>query len=213
MATMGKSKYYVVWEGVSPGIYSSWAECRRQVQNYAGAKYKGFASQQEATAAFREGYSAYYAGQRAADSEAASEATACPEWVLDTLAVDASCLGNPGLMEYRGVYVRTGKELFHVGPFPDGTNNVGEFLALVHALALLKKNNSTMTVCSDSRNAIAWVRAKQCKTKLAHTENNAPIFDLIARAEKWLRENTYTNKIVKWETREWGEVPADFGRK
>lgn len=42
-------------------------------------------------------------------------------------------------MEYRGVYVRTGQELFRIGPYPDGTNNVGEFLALVHALALLKK--------------------------------------------------------------------------
>ena len=70
-----------------------------------------------------------------------------------------------------------------------------------------------MTICSDSRNAIAWGRARQCKTKLARTGRNDVIFDLIARAEKWLRENDYTNKIVKWETREWGEVPADFGRK
>ena len=210
---MGNSKYYVVWEGVSPGIYSSWAECRRQVQNYAGAKYKSFASQEEATVAFREGYSAYYAGRSASGGGAAPVTASCPEWLLDSVAVDASCLGNPGVMEYRGVYVRTGQVLFRVGPFPDGTNNVGEFLALVHALALLKKNNSAMTVCSDSGNAIAWVRAKQCKTKLARTEKNGPIFDLIARAEKWLRENAYANKIVKWETREWGEVPADFGRK
>ncbi len=208
---MSQSKYYVVWVGHSPGIYDSWTECRRQVQNYPQAKYKGFASQQEAAAAFREGYAAYYAGQRSAASR--EPKPSCPDWVLDTLAVDASCLGNPGVMEYRGVYVRTGKEIFRVGPFPDGTNNVGEFLALVHALALLKKHNSPMTICSDSRNAIAWVRARQCKTKLARTGRNDVIFDLIARAEKWLRDNDYTNKIVKWETREWGEVPADFGRK
>lgn len=211
---MSKSKYYVVWDGVSPGIYASWTECRLQVQNYPGAKYKGFASQEEAAVAFREGYAAYYAGRNAvAKKSPSSVAKSCPEWVLDTLAVDASCLGNPGLMEYRGVYVRTGQELFRIGPYPDGTNNVGEFLALVHALALLKKNNSTMTICSDSRNAIARVRAKRCKTKLARTGKNEPIFDLISRAEKWLQENTYTNKIVKWETGEWGEVPADFGRK
>jgi hypothetical protein len=37
--------------------------------------------------------------------------------------------------------------------------------------------------------------------------------EMIERAEKWLKENRYSNKIVKWETELWGEVPADFGRK
>lgn len=207
---MAKSKYYVVWDGVAPGIYTSWTECRLQVQNYANAKYKSFDTQEEATAAYRDGYTAYYTAHKVEKSAVKGK---YPEWVREAIAVDASCLGNPGLMEYRGVYVATGQEIFRVGPMPDGTNNVGEFLALVHALALSKKNGSAITICSDSRNAIAWVQAKKCKTKLAHTDKNAPIFDLIARAEKWLRENTYANRIVKWETREWGEVPADFGRK
>ena len=210
---MSKQKYYVVWEGVAPGIYASWTECLLQVKSYPSAKYKSFDTREEAEKAFQSGYSDYYAGQKSQQQKSRAVPSEMPEWVLDTLAVDASCLGNPGLMEYRGVYVRTGQELFRIGPMPDGTNNVGEFLALVHALALLKKHNSAMTVCSDSRNAMAWVKAKQCKTKLAHTEKNAPIFDLIARAEKWLRENTFPNRIVKWETRQWGEVPADFGRK
>lgn len=183
-----------------------------QVKNYPSAKYKSFSTKEEAEAAFENGYTAYSAKPKA-ETSARAAAAKIPEWVLDTLAVDASCLGNPGTMEYRGVYVRTGQEIFRIGPFADGTNNVGEFLALVHALALLKKKGCDMTVCSDSRNAIAWVRAKHCKTKLAHTDRNAPVFDLIVRAEKWLRENTYANRIVKWETREWGEVPADFGRK
>ncbi len=209
---MAKNKYYVVWDGVAPGIYTSWTECRLQVQNYANAKYKSFDTQEEAAEAYRNGYSAYYATHKPV-SKATPKPASYPEWVLDSIAVDASCLGNPGLMEYRGVYIATGQQIFRVGPMPDGTNNVGEFLALVHALALAKKNNSNITICSDSRNAIAWVKAKTCKTKLTRTEKNAPIFDLIARAEKWLRENTYYNRIVKWETREWGEVPADFGRK
>ena len=209
---MDKPKYYVVWEGVSPGIYTSWTECRLQVKNYPSAKYKSFSTKEEAEAAFENGYTAYSASPKS-ETSARAAAAKIPEWALDTLAVDASCLGNPGTMEYRGVYVRTGQEIFRIGPFADGTNNVGEFLALVHALALLKKKGSGMTVCSDSRNAIAWVRAKQCKTELAHTDRNVPVFDLIVRAEKWLRENTYANRIVKWETREWGEVPADFGRK
>jgi ribonuclease HI len=116
-------------------------------------------------------------------------------------------------MEYRGVYTETSEELFHIGPFPQGTNNVGEFLALVHGLALLKQRNSALPVYSDSMNAIKWVKNKKCKTLLARSAANAKIFDLIERAEKWLKENTYTTTILKWETSEWGEIPADFGRK
>ena len=94
-----------------------------------------------------------------------------------------------------------------------GTNNIGEFLALVHGLALLKKMGNNMPIYSDSRNAMLWVKQKQCKTKLERNAVNAPIFDLIARAEAWLRNNQYDNRIIKWETEQWGEIPADFGRK
>lgn len=212
-----KFKYYVVWEGLAPGVYDSWEECQSQVKNYPGAKYKSFPTQEEAVQAFRTGYEEHL-GVLEQLAEAIKKGRpanldALPEDLKDSLAVDASCMGNPGKMEYRGVYVRTGEEIFRQGPFEDGTNNIGEFLALVHALALLKKKNSTMTICSDSRNAMAWVRDKKCKTKLERTERNAKIFELITRAEKWLAENTYTNRLVKWETKEWGEIPADFGRK
>ena len=56
-------------------------------------------------------------------------------------AVDAGCSGNPGPMEYRGVDMRTGKQIFHFGPI-QGTNNIGEFLAIVHALALMEQRAS-----------------------------------------------------------------------
>ena len=132
---------------------------------------------------------------------------------IPSLSVDAACSGNPGVMEYRGVDTATGREIFRMGPYPDGTNNVGEFLALVHGLSLMKKNGCTLPIYSDSVSAIAWVRAKQCKTKLMRTERNIPLFDLIARAERWLQSNTYSNQILKWDTPNWGEIPADFGRK
>jgi ribonuclease HI len=138
------------------------------------------------------------------------------EWIHDviknSLAVDASCSGNPGPMEYRGVYLGSGKEVFHFGPM-DGTNNIGEFLALVHALALLKKEGFDMPVYSDSLNAITWVKQKKCKTKLLRTPKTEALFRIIERAENWLRENTYITSILKWETKDWGEIPADFGRK
>ncbi|KAA6314154.1 Ribonuclease H, partial [termite gut metagenome] len=45
------------------------------------------------------------------------------------------------------------------------------------------------------------------------TPETEELFQIIERAEKWLRETTYTTQILKWNTEEWGEIPADFGRK
>ena len=136
-----------------------------------------------------------------------------PSFVVEnSLAVDAACSGNPGAMEYRGVHVASRQEVFHFGPVY-GTNNIGEFLAIVHGLALLKQKGFDMPIYSDSVNAINWIRQKKCKTKLPREPKTEELFKLIERAEKWLRENTYTTRILKWETKQWGEIPADFGRK
>lgn len=136
-----------------------------------------------------------------------------PPYLVDSLAVDAACAGNPGPMEYRGVLVRTGQEIFHVGPMEGGTNNIGEFLAIVHGLALQEKQGTHLPIYSDSVNAQKWIRLGICKTQLEENEQNAPIFDLIRRAESWLRTHTFRLPIYKWETSKWGEIPADFGRK
>lgn len=212
---MAQNKYYVVWKGLNPGIYDNWAECKMQVEGQDGAKYKSFETREAATDAFGKGYTHYL--KSASSSKAAANLTAAKTWVgkpiNESLAVDAACSGNPGDMEYRGVYTATGQELFHIGPLKKGTNNVGEFLALVHGLAWLKQKGSNLPVYSDSRNAIGWVKKKKCKTLLERIPVNEPIFDLIERAEKWLNTNTYTTTILKWETSEWGEIPADFGRK
>lgn len=137
-----------------------------------------------------------------------------PEINLSAIATDGACAGNPGVMEYRGVKVATGEEIFHVGPLPDGTNNVAEYLALVHALALLfKQNDGTTPIYTDSGTAVAWVRNRGCCTKLEPTERNRRIFEMIARANVWIRTHTPTNPILRWSTSLWGEIPADFGRK
>jgi ribonuclease HI len=116
-------------------------------------------------------------------------------------------------MEYRGVDTKTKKQLFFQGPFEEGTNNIGEFLAIVHGLALLKKTKSDKIIYTDSKTAISWVKNKKCNTKLKRSEKNKPVFDLVDRAIHWLKTNTYNTVIVKWETKAWGEIPADFGRK
>ena len=223
---MTKNKFYVVWHGVTPGIYTSWTECKAQVNGCEGAIYTGFPTREEAEKAYNSSPYIYIAR---AKNKAHSQNdklqmtnpptnrtdTALPlplEVHAEALAVDAACSGNPGPMEYRGVYLRTGQVIFHFGPM-HGTNNIGEFLAIVHALALLKQKGLDMPIYSDSRNAILWVKQKKCKTKLERNARTEELYQLIERAEKWLKENSYTTPILKWETTRWGEVPADFGRK
>ena len=185
-------------------------ECKRQVENFEGALYKSFPSQELAEKAYSSNPYKYIGKEK---SGTKARVLSQGDFIKDSLAVDAACSGNPGPMEYRGVYVADGRELFLKGPYQMGTNNVGEFLAIVHGLAFLKQQNIDIPIYSDSVNAMLWIKNKKCKTKLEACEENKIIFDLIARAEKWLNENTYKNKILKWETDQWGEIPADFGRK
>lgn len=223
-----KQKYYVVWYGREPGIYTSWEECVKQTSGFKGAKYKAYPSREEAEQAFicgpdgeqrpgntTENKAAALPGKAATPAREKTKKTqpALPSGVMEeAVAVDAACSGNPGKMEYRGVYLKTGRLLFHYGPCY-GTNNIGEFLAIVHALALIKKTGANVAVYSDSRNAILWVKQKKCKTTLPRNEKTEELFKIICRAEKWLRENNYDTPILKWETSRWGEIPADFGRK
>lgn len=148
-----------------------------------------------------------------------------PDWRHDTVlplpaevvakawAVDAACSGNPGPMEYQAIDLATGAQVFHFGPM-HGTNNIGEFLAIVHALALMEQQGiRDRVIYSDSYNAILWVRKKQCKTKLERNAQTEALYRIIQRAENWLRTHTITVPIMQWETRKWGDIPADFGRK
>lgn len=217
-----KPKFYVVWVGRDPGVYTDWDSCREQVNGAPGARYKSFATRQEAEAAYANPEQ-YLATRKAATGP---KKAAAPRKKLDAAdllllddgpqveawAVDAACAGNPGRMEYQGVDILTGRQIFHYGPV-HGTNNIGEFLAIVHALALQQKKGITKPIYSDSRNALLWIKGKKCKTKLERTPKTEELFRIIARAEDWLQKNPITTKIMKWETSRWGEIPADFGRK
>ena len=214
---MPKQKFYVVWRGRKPGVYDSWDDCKQQVEGFGEAAYKAYATLEDAEEAFWRGKEEAQPAQAVAGQDDKKGGTPLPAaaprpYDEDAIAVDAACSGNPGPMEYRGVDLRSGRELFHLGPL-HGTNNIGEFLAIVHALALLKKQGVKRTVYSDSRNALIWVRQKQCKTKLERNAQTECLFQLIDRAVIWLRNNKIEVPLLKWQTKEWGEVPADFGRK
>ncbi len=211
-----KAKYYVVWKGVTPGVYSSWDECKNNVQGFENTMYKSFSSLEEAQQAFTENPWEHLKskGSKKLNQTNNSALSTTPEKIIsDSIAVDAACSGNPGFVEYRGVYVSDNIEIFHVGPLQEGTNNIGEFLAIVHALALLKNNDKVLPIYSDSVNAIKWVTKKKCNTSLKRSTKNRVLFEIVDRAEKWLQTHTYSNPILKWDTANWGEIPADFGRK
>ncbi len=211
-----RQKWYVVWVGNNPGIYDSWEECKAQVDGYPGARYKSFNNQTEATEAYRNGDITVRETLRAIARGPRNTINylAFDDIIADSIAVDGACAGNPGMMEYRGVDVQTGVELFRRGPFPDATNNIGEFLAIVHALAMFhQQGNDHTAIYSDSLTAISWIRQCKCNTKVQRTPGNGLLFQLIQRAESWLQAHTWKNAIVKWQTDRWGEIPADFGRK
>lgn len=124
-----------------------------------------------------------------------------PDWRQDTVlpipnevkanawAVDAACSGNPGPMEYQAIDLTTGARVFHFGP-THGTNNIGEFLAIVHALALMEqKGIKDKVIYSDSYNAILWVNKKKCKTKMERNAQTAQLYNIIERAENWLKKH------------------------
>ena len=223
-----KQKYYVVWQGKQPGIYTDWDTCREQVQGVQGAQYKGFDTMAEAEAAIKLPYGSVVRVENAERRVESGKSTVIfidndgmtairpdaqpPLPVLDALAVDAACSGNPGIMEYQGIYIPTRTRVFHYQA-PKGTNNIGEFLAIVHGLSYLKKHHLDQIIYSDSVNAMSWVRQKVCKSKLPDDASTAELWDFVHRAEQWLRSNTYTTEIRKWDTDRWGEIPADFGRK
>ena len=218
-----KNKYYVVWKGRTPGVYNTLEACKKEVENFPGALYKGFPTKESAEEAYAKGFCGFESVTNAAKP---NPMTSTEKPLSPAIAVDAACSGNPGKMEYQGVFVDFGTQpatttpLFKSPVFENGTNNIGEFLAIVHALAWMKQKRVQYPLYSDSVNAQKWVREKQCKTKLQPNDKNAYLFELIERAEKWLHENDTWMKenalaipVLKWKTDQWGEIPADFGRK
>jgi ribonuclease HI len=183
-------------------------ECEAQVKGYAGAEYKSFENRIAAETAFQGEYDDY----KGKPGSSQQWLFALVKPILPSICVDAACSGSPGPLEYRGVLTEIGEQIFHAGPFPDGTNNVGEFLAIVLAMDWLTTKKLDWPIYSDSANAIAWVKAGKCKTQLERLPSNRLLFDFIANAEEALKRYP-PFRVLKWDTQAWGEIPADFGRK
>lgn len=202
---MAKQKWYVVWKGRKPGIYTTWDDCKKQTDGFNGASFKGFKTKEEAEVA--------YYGEIKVKEKKETVSPVTSTYIQESLCVDAACSGNPGVMEYRGVDTQTNQQLFHVGPFPKGTNNLGEFLAIVDGIKYLQKEGKDIPIYSDSKSGIAWVRDKKVNTTLVRDQQTKDLWKRVDEAVEWLKKNNYTNPVYKWDTENWGEIKADFGRK
>lgn len=210
---MSKQKYYVVWHGRKSGVFDTWKSCEAHVKGFPGAKYKSFATKQQAEEAYSKQSSDFVGRDKKKPELIDEQKRLYGTPIQQSISVDGACNSRTGQAEYRGVYTHNAKEIFKMGPFADGTNNIMEFLAIVHALAYCKQEGLLLPIYSDSRNALLWVRKKEVRTKQPRTGNNETLFTLIDRALKWLNNNEYPNQLLKWETKAWGEIPADFNRK
>lgn len=210
-----KKKFYVVWVGAKPGVYDNWKDCQSQIIGFPGAKYKSFTSKANAETAYKQGHSSHITKSGTKKKKEVSITNSNDRSIIwESMSVDAACSGNPGIMEYQGVHTKTKTVFFRMGPYPNATNNIGEFLALIHGLSLLKKNNKpNVAIYTDSRTALSWIRNQKVKTTLKKTADNEVVFNMIDRGINWLKNNKITNPIIKWDTKNWGEIPADFGRK
>lgn len=220
---MSSKKFYVVWKGRNPGVFDNYEDAMDSVEGFPGALFKSYDSPEAAAEAYRRGTIneekrelgnlLLNAQRHNIPSDGKKDYMSIPEIDLNGWAVDAACSGNPGRMEYRGVELMSGREIFRVGPIDQSTNNIGEFLAIVHALALMYSTGEEHTIYSDSKTGMAWVRDRKVKTTLKRTPRSERGFQLMERALSWLNTHHYSVKIRKWDTDNWGEIPADFGRK
>lgn len=216
-------RYYVVWRGRHPGVYDDYNDAMEQVDDFEGAMFKSYPTPTAAAEAYRRGTSKQDrqdianllldASRHNIPQAGKPDYMQFPEIDLNGWAVDAACSGNPGVMEYRGVELMTGREIFKIGPFRKSTNNIGEFLAIVHAMALMNQKGENHTIYSDSKTGMSWVRNRKIKTTLERNADTEESFRMMERALSWLNTHTFRPKVLKWDTDRWGEVPADFGRK
>ncbi|WP_299025065.1 ribonuclease H family protein [uncultured Thermanaerothrix sp.] len=205
---MGKrQQFYAVWQGRERGVFDSWEACKAQVEGFPGAQYMGFDTREAAERALQRPYLEVLAERQRPPRQSYSPAPS------QGYCVDAAYDTARQRLEYRCVHLPSRREVFHVGPLPDGSNNIGEFLAIVETLMMLVERNDPAPVYSDSEVALLWVTLKRCRTRLPERPERAALFERIRRAEQWLQTHTFHNPLLKWETAQWGENPADFGRK
>lgn len=124
------------------------------------------------------------------------------------IAVDAAHSMKQKKTEFRGVDLASGEVIFY-RDLGNKTINIGEFLAIVEACKyIIKHNYEPKVIYSDSQVAINWLKNKYAASIKRDRDVDKALIYLRA-AYTWVDEI----KVVHWDNKQWGEIPADFGNK
>ncbi|NOU52866.1 ribonuclease HI [Pseudoalteromonas sp. JBTF-M23] len=167
-------KYYVVWQGRKTGIFSSWAECKSQVDGFTGAKFKSFPTLNEAESAFGKSPRGLTAKANPKLTKPSNKQKPAPlsQEQIDAMPfevkiyTDGACEPNPGEAGTGLAVYEHNKlsELWYGLYQPLGTNNTAELQGLHQALLIAKDKlatGNTVAIFCDSKYSI------DCITKWA----------------------------------------------
>lgn len=205
-------KRYVVWKWRSPWVYTTWSACEKQIRWYPWARYKSFGSKQEAQEAYE-----MWLDYNADRTGPIHERIKLWEIKSESICVDAACKWNPWALERRGVLTSSWKQLFRSNIYYQWTVNVWEYIVLLQGIKrCLDSFHHDRTVYTDSRTALSRVRSWSHRSQLNRTHTNSPLKHVLDQRE--LRAQQYradidTIDLQKRNTRERGEIVADFWRK
>lgn len=153
-------KFYVVWAGRQTGVFTDWPTTHRQVDRFAGARYKSFATRAEAEQAFAGGAPRSAIVRRAANKASGQAPVQADSSPFDLqIYCDGACDPNPGRAGSGLAVYRNGKlaQLWYGLYNPAGTNNTAELNALHRALVMAEAaiaSSFTVQILCDSTYAI-----------------------------------------------------------
>jgi len=197
--------YYVVWQGHAPGIYQKWPDCRKQIENYPEPRYKKFESLDEANHAYRKGIEHY----RKRKSGPQKMSRRAPKFRRDSLLVHTKVQGES--MQINATYLKNNQKIFFVD-FQRGNPEIGQFLATVKALKLLRKRSPTMPVYVPSLKVLNAINHKflydpYLGQRHIHDPWHEKLRECMFAAINWLKRNDYQNPVLHWNSTYWGEPP------
>ena len=150
-------KFYVVWQGREKGIFTTWAECKKQVDHFPGARYKSFPTLDAAESAFKGTKNTSSQKSPTKKRSTTNTVKTYTASEINALAIDikiftdGGCEPNPGKAGSGIALYRNNKldALWYGLYSPKGTNNTAELNALHQALILTQdeiKKDTTLPI-------------------------------------------------------------------
>lgn len=129
---------------------------------------------------------------------------------MDKIIVHSTANTKTKRMAYKGFNESTNKWIFKVKYKGYCTQNVADFMAIVHALHYCKINNIDLPIYNDNLVAIKWVKDKKVNSLLIKTKENHELFQSFENALVILKQNDFLNPILFWKKKELGNIKNPF---